>query len=107
MTPTSSGRPVRLEDYLAAHPRLADADGPPVELICEEFHVRKSHGEAVDLSDLCRRFPGRARDIWRWLGGAERTMRGRNPGVRATIRPRGARPAAAAAPFATPVPLRR
>jgi len=69
-----TGRPVRLEDYLAAHPRLADADGPPVELICEEFHVRKSHGEAVDLSDLCRRFPGRARDIWRWLGGAERTM---------------------------------
>ena len=31
-----AGRPVRIEDYVAAHGELADADGPPVELLCEE-----------------------------------------------------------------------
>jgi serine/threonine protein kinase len=68
------GRPARIEDYLAAHPEIAGAAGPPVELVCEEYHVRKSHGDAPDLAELCGRFPGRAEEIWRWLGDAERTM---------------------------------
>ena len=68
------GRPARIEDYLAAHPEIADAAGPPVQLVCEEYHVRKSRGEPVELAELCERFPGRAQEILRWLGGAERTM---------------------------------
>lgn len=68
------GKPVRLENYLVSHPEIAGPEGPPVELICEEHHVRKSHGEAPDLAELCRRFPGRAQEIWRWLGGSDQTM---------------------------------
>ena len=69
-----AGQSPRVEDYAARHPELAEEDGPPVELICEEYHVRKSRGERVGLGDLCRRFPGRTREIWRWLGAAEGTM---------------------------------
>ncbi|MFM7184896.1 MAG: serine/threonine-protein kinase [Planctomycetota bacterium] len=69
-----AGRPVGIENYVAAHPELADADGPPVELLCEEHHVRRTHGIDADVADLCRRFPGRAREVRRWLGAAEGTM---------------------------------
>ena len=68
------GRPARLEHYLADHPELAAAAGPPVELIVEEYHVRGSHGDPVDLSELGRRFPGREEELRGWLGGAEPTM---------------------------------
>lgn len=69
-----AGRPTRLEDYLADHPEIAGAAGPPVELVCEEYHVRRTHGDPVDVAELCQRFPGRAREIRRWLAGGERTM---------------------------------
>jgi len=68
------GRPARVEDYLVEHAEIADAAGPPVELICEEYHLRRSLGESVELDELRRRFPGRAAEIWRWLGAGERTM---------------------------------
>jgi serine/threonine protein kinase len=64
----------RIEEYVATFPELAAADGPPVELICEEYHVRKSRGESVELAEFGRRFPGRAAEMWRWFGGVERTM---------------------------------
>lgn len=69
-----AGRPVRIEDYVAAHGELADADGPPVELLCEEHHVRRTHGIDANVADLCSRFPGRAREVLRWLDAAEGTM---------------------------------
>jgi serine/threonine protein kinase len=67
-------RPPLVEDYLAAFPELADADGPPVELLCEEYHVRRAHGAAADVANLCRRFPGRAVELQRWIGAAEGTL---------------------------------
>ena len=69
-----SGQPARVEDYLAAHPEIVDAAGPPVELVCEEYHLRKSRGEGIDLAELCGRFPGRAAELRRWLAGTERTI---------------------------------
>jgi len=69
-----SGRAARVEDYLADHPEIADAAGPPVELVCEEYHLRKSRGEGIDLAELCGRFPGRAAELRRWLAGTERTI---------------------------------
>lgn len=68
------GRPARVEDYLVDYPEIADAAGPPVELVCEEYHIRKRRGEPVELAEFCRRFPGRADEIWGWFGGVERTM---------------------------------
>ncbi|MFM8984614.1 MAG: protein kinase domain-containing protein [Planctomycetia bacterium] len=67
------GQP-RIEEYVAAFPELDAVDGPPVELVCEEYHVRKARGEPVELAEFARRFPGRAAEIWRWFGGVERTM---------------------------------
>lgn len=67
------GRPRRIEEYVATYPELAEDDGPPVELICEEYHVRRSSGEPVELAELCDRFPRRARELWKWLGGIEGT----------------------------------
>ena len=62
----SNNNPVlRLEDYLAENPELSEPDGVPVELIYEEFHVRKASGEAVDVGDCIARFPGRAGEIAR------------------------------------------
>jgi serine/threonine protein kinase len=68
-----AGRPRQVEHYLAGHPELSSDEGPPVELICEEYHVRRSRGDRVDLAELCDRFPGRTREIWNWLGALEGT----------------------------------
>ena len=69
----AGGQP-RIEEYVAAFPELDAGDGPPVELLCEEYHVRKARGESVELAEFGRRFPGRAAEMWRWFGGVERTM---------------------------------
>lgn len=68
------GRPPRIEDYVAAHPELAADEGPPVELLCEEYHVRRARGEPVAIKDLCDRFPHHTRELWNWLGGLDATM---------------------------------
>lgn len=56
----SDGPILRLEDYLAENPLLAEPDGIPAELIYEEYHIRRAVGESVDVDDCLNRFPDRA-----------------------------------------------
>jgi serine/threonine protein kinase len=55
-----------VEDYLAEFPEIAD-DGLPLDLIYEEFHLRRRGGEDVAAEDYCRRFPARAEELRRML----------------------------------------
>ena len=53
-----------LEDYAQRHPSLLNEAGEwPIDLIHEEFHIRRQSGEAVTLSEYCRRFPLHADEI--------------------------------------------
>jgi serine/threonine protein kinase len=65
--PRGSDRP--LEDYLREYPELGPA-GPPADLLYEDFHLRHRAGRAPDPGDYFRRFPGRAAELGRLLGGA-------------------------------------
>ncbi len=60
-----------LEDYLTEFPELANAAGPPADLIHEEYHVRKSQGEAVRQEDFYARFPGRRAEMERLWGAVD------------------------------------
>ncbi|HEV7221494.1 MAG TPA: serine/threonine-protein kinase, partial [Pirellulales bacterium] len=71
-------RPVarlRLEDYLAAFPELADEGRLPCDLIYEEFYVRKQSGEQVAAAEYCERFAQQADELRRLLGPDEATCR--------------------------------
>jgi serine/threonine protein kinase len=57
----------RVEEYLAEFPELSD-DGPPCELLFEEFHLRKHSGEEVRPEEYYRRFPNAATELARLLG---------------------------------------
>jgi eukaryotic-like serine/threonine-protein kinase len=64
----SSGQSVRVvDDYLAAFPELT-ADGPPCDLLYEEYHIRKRAGDSVQPSDYLQRYPSRAEELARLLG---------------------------------------
>lgn len=69
-----------LEDYLGQFPELA-VDGPPSDLLYEDYHVRKRAGRPVDAGDYFRRFPGQAAELGRLLGG---TVPERSTAVHAT-----------------------
>src|SRR5579885_2365020 len=58
-----------LEQYLAEFPELAADGGPPCDLLFEDFHLRRQAGEDPDPVDYYRRFPGRAAELARLLGG--------------------------------------
>ncbi len=60
-------RPV--EAYLAEFPELAAGGGPPCDLLYEDYHLRRQAGHAADAADYFRRFPGRAAELERLLGG--------------------------------------
>jgi serine/threonine protein kinase len=77
------GRP--LEDYFAAFPELVDAAGPPCDLLYEDFHLRKRAGETVSPADYYQRFPSRAKELARLLGGTSSTRSTSVFGVRVTI----------------------
>jgi eukaryotic-like serine/threonine-protein kinase len=66
------GLPRTLEDYFAAFPELV-AGGPPCDLLYEDFHLRKRVGETVSPSDYYQRFPQRAAELARLLGGTAST----------------------------------
>ena len=52
---------------MADFPELA-ADGcAPCDIIYEEYHIRRSSGEAVTLAEYCRRFPTRADELRRLI----------------------------------------
>ncbi|HKA06948.1 MAG TPA: serine/threonine-protein kinase [Gemmataceae bacterium] len=74
------GLPRRIEEYLADFPELAAA-GVPCDLIFEEYQVRRRAGEAVTAGEYVKRFPDRAQELRRLLGGPEsRAARGRPGG---------------------------
>ncbi|HEY2893510.1 MAG TPA: serine/threonine-protein kinase, partial [Pirellulales bacterium] len=58
--------PKTIEEYVAEFPELSD-DGLPCDIIYEEYHIRKQHGDQVGLSEYCRRFPSRADELQRLL----------------------------------------
>jgi eukaryotic-like serine/threonine-protein kinase len=65
--------PRRVEDYLAAFPELAE-DGPPCDLIYQEFRARKGAGQQVDVEDYLARFPAKAVELGRLLGTEKEYM---------------------------------
>jgi hypothetical protein len=58
-----------LEDYLAEFPELAAGGGPPCDLLYEDYHLRRQAGCGAEPADYFRRFPGRAEELARLLGG--------------------------------------
>ncbi|RIK79316.1 MAG: hypothetical protein DCC68_13430 [Planctomycetota bacterium] len=51
----------RVEDYTSRWPELLDAAGnPPIELVRQEFRVRRLIGETPERSEYAARFPGLA-----------------------------------------------
>ncbi len=62
-----------LEDYVRDFPVLAD-DGPPTDLVYEDFHLRRQAGRPVDLDDYFRRFPRGADDLGRLLNHGPQTQ---------------------------------
>ncbi len=56
----------RLEQYVEAWPEVA-IGGLPVDLIYEEYHIRRSSGDEVDTTDFLRRFPEQASELRRLL----------------------------------------
>lgn len=61
----ADGPVLKLEDYLDEYPELGRPDGVPVELIHEEYHVRKTSGQTVSVEDCLERFPDRTESIRR------------------------------------------
>ncbi len=62
------GSPRWIEEYVRLLPELADTDGPPADLIYEEFHLRRQRGDAVNPPEYLDRFPGRADPLRRLFG---------------------------------------
>jgi eukaryotic-like serine/threonine-protein kinase len=58
----------RIEDYVAEFPELLSGSEPPVDLIYEEFHIRRSAGQEVHVSEYFERFPGCRAGLLKLLG---------------------------------------
>lgn len=56
----------RVEEYLIAFPEIAQ-EGTPVDLVYEEFHVRRRAGEVVAPEEYFERFPADADHLRRML----------------------------------------
>lgn len=56
-----------IEQYVQDFPELASEDGPPCDIIYEEFHIRRAAGEAILPSDYYARFPQRCEELRRLL----------------------------------------
>jgi serine/threonine protein kinase len=61
-----------LEEYVRAFPELA-AGGPPADLLYEDYHLRRHAGAAPDPREYFDRFPDRADELARLLGGTAAT----------------------------------
>ena len=59
--------PKLIEQYVAQFPELAAAGGVPSDIIYEEYHVRKQHGDGVSLVEYCERFPTRVDELRRLI----------------------------------------
>ena len=82
------GNPRPVEAYVAAFPELAEGGGPPCDVLYEDYHLRRQAGHAADPADYFRRFPGRAAELDRLLGGGPT----RSTALRATRAPAGLAP---------------
>ncbi|MCA9074565.1 MAG: serine/threonine protein kinase [Planctomycetaceae bacterium] len=60
------GEPKRLGEYVTEYPELRE--GPPVELLYEEFHFRKQSGLNIQPEEYVEEFPQHAETIQQWLG---------------------------------------
>ncbi|MGD9855237.1 MAG: protein kinase [Planctomycetaceae bacterium] len=60
------GEPKRVADYLGEFPELTDF--PPIELLYEEFHLRKQAGLNVDPGEYAREYPQHADTLCQWIG---------------------------------------
>lgn len=60
------GEPKRLAEYVSEYPELADA--VPIELLYEEFHLRKQSGLNIQPEEYAEEFPQHAAAIRQWLG---------------------------------------
>jgi serine/threonine protein kinase len=59
----------RLEHYAREFPELLEANGePPVDLIYEEYHLRRTAGQAANPRDYYDRFPKSANALRRLMG---------------------------------------
>lgn len=67
------GLAFRLEDYLERLPELRDKEVAPIDLIYEEFHLRRSGGESVELTEYKQRFPQQFQALRRLLGNGDTT----------------------------------
>jgi serine/threonine protein kinase len=54
-----------VEQYQAEFPELASDGAPPCDVIYEEYHVRRQHGDTVTIAEFCERFPSRADELRR------------------------------------------
>src|SRR5580704_4064862 len=57
------GRPVTVEDYLRDFPELGTPATAPADLLQAEVEARLRAGDAVALSAVAARFPGRAEEL--------------------------------------------
>src|SRR5262249_61414173 len=71
----SRNLPKRIEEYRDEFPELAALGGLPVDLIYEEFFVRKQAGEEVHPTEFLNRFPDNARELARLLNVDSKLLR--------------------------------
>jgi serine/threonine protein kinase len=67
------GRRPSLESYLESYPQLGTPYTVPADLIQAEYEARQQAGEAADLAEFARRFPGRIDELRRLIGQAQET----------------------------------
>ncbi|MFT5522837.1 MAG: serine/threonine protein kinase [Pirellulaceae bacterium] len=58
-----------IEHYADRFPDLSSGDGPPVDLIYEEFHIRRSTGEDVEPAEYLKRFPNQVEQLRQLMTG--------------------------------------
>jgi serine/threonine protein kinase len=59
--------PKLIEEYLAEFPEMADGGRAPVDLVYEEYHVRRQAGDDASPEQYFRRFPGQETELRRLL----------------------------------------
>ncbi|MCC7421168.1 MAG: serine/threonine protein kinase [Planctomycetaceae bacterium] len=59
--------PRKMEEYISDFPELHE-DGLPIDLLYEEFHIRRQSGLNVDPEEFLVRFPEQASELARLLG---------------------------------------
>src|SRR5262249_11556899 len=57
---SQSIEPLHLEDYVRRYPELGPVEGLPLDLIVEEYEVRKESGCSPSHDDFATRFPAHA-----------------------------------------------